>query len=168
MPRTILALTALTIVAAPAARAADSWGLENERPLELSGKVVDLLCELTGDCAADRGGGRRQLGILTADGRLFPAVKGTVFFAGAAPDLLPHCGQTVHADGLLIENPAMTLYFAQYLKATPDAAWAPTDTYLTQWTLAHGNAEEWRRADPTVKAVIARDGLLGIPGLKPE
>ena len=99
---------------------------------------------------------------------MLPAVKGTVFFAGAAPDLLPYCGQTVHADGLLIENPAMTLYFAQYLKAAPDAAWAPTDVYQTQWTAAHGKAEEWWRADPTVKAVIDRDGPLGIPGLKPE
>ena len=168
MTRTIPVLATLAALAAPPAHAADSWGLENERTLEVTGKVVDLLCELTGDCPAECGAGKRQLGILTAEGRLLPAVKGTVFFAGAAPDLLPYCGQTVHADGLLIENPAMTLYFAQYLKAAPDAAWAPTDVYQTQWTAAHGKAEEWWRADPTVKAVIDRDGPLGIPGLKPE
>ena len=118
--------------------------------------MVDLLCALTGDCPANCGGGKRQLGILTADGRLLPAAKGNVFFAGATPDLLPHCGRTVYADGLLIENPAMTLYFAQYLKTTADAAWAPTDAYLTQWTAAHGKAEEWWRADSAVAKVIAR------------
>jgi hypothetical protein len=167
MHRTVLGLSAIALTAIPAARAADSWGLDHERPLELTGKVVDLLCELTGDCPAGCGGGSRQLGILAADGKLFPVVKGNVFFAGAVPDLLPLCGQTVQADGLLIEQPAMTLYFAQYLHLSPDAAWAPTDAFIGAWTAAHGPAEEWWRADPTVKAVIGRDGVLGIPGKAP-
>ena len=87
MTRTIPVLAALAALAAAPAHAADSWGLENERTLEVTGKVVDLLCELTGDCPAECGAGKRQLGILTAEGRLLPAVKGTVFFAGGAPDL---------------------------------------------------------------------------------
>ena len=29
-------------------------------------------------------------------------------------------------------------------------------------------SDEWWRADPTVRKVIADDGVLGIPGLKPE
>lgn len=158
----------LTLLAAPAARAADAWGLDHEQPMEVTGKVVDLLCMLTGDCPADCGGGKRQLGILTADDRLLPVAKGTVLLANAVPDLLPMCGQTVHADGLLIASPDMTLYFPQYLKPSLDAAWVPTTAFQTQWTAAHGDAPDWFRADPTVKAVIARDGILGIPGLKPE
>jgi hypothetical protein len=161
-------LVALALLAAPAAEAADSWGLENEKALELRGKVVDLLCELAGDCPAGCGQGKRQLGILTAEGRLVPAAKGNVFFAGAVPDLLPMCGREVHADGLLIENPAMTVYFVQYLKPAPDAQFMPADAFLAGWTARHGEAEEWWRADPTVKAVIEKNGVLGIPGLKPE
>jgi hypothetical protein len=164
----VLSFVALAVLLAPAARAADSWGLANEQPMELTGRVVDLLCALTGDCPTDCGAGKRQLGILTAEGRLVPLVKGTVFFANAVPDLLPLCGQTVHADGLLIATPAMTLYMAQYLKPTPDGPWIPTEAFQAQWTAAHGDAPEWWRADPTVKAVIERDGILGIPGLKPE
>ena len=163
-----LVFAALTLLAAPMARAADSWGLDNEQQLEVSGRVVDLVCALTGDCPADCGAGKRQLGILTAENRLIPLVKGTVLFANAVPDLLPMCGRTVHADGLLIASPAMTLYMAQYLKPTPDGPVVPTNAFQTQWTASHGDAPEWWRADPTVKAVIERDGVLGVPGLQPE
>ena len=82
MARTMPVLATLAALAAPPTHAADSWGLENERTLEVTGKVVDLLCALAGDCPAGCGAGKRQLGILTAEGRLLPAVKGTVFFAG--------------------------------------------------------------------------------------
>ncbi len=165
--RTAVAAAAALALLAGQAQAADPWGLEHEKPLEVKGKVVDLLCELTGDCPAGCGGGARQLGIVTAEGRLLPAAKGNVFFAGAVPDLVPLCGREVHADGLLLENPAMPLYFVQYLKAGPGDAFAPADAFLGQWTARHGPAEEWWRADPAVRAKIARDGVLGIPGLKP-
>jgi hypothetical protein len=162
-------IAAMALLGAPtAAHAADAWGLEGEKPLEVKGKVVDLLCELTGDCPQDCGQGQRQLGILTADGRLVAAAKGGVFFAGAVPDLLPLCGREVHADGLLIENPGMTLYFVQYLKPSPEAGFVPAEAFLTAWKARHGEADEWWRADPTVKAVIAQTGVLGVPGLKPE
>lgn len=168
MLRTVTAAAVLALLVADHGRAADSWGLENEKPMEIRGKVVDLLCELSGDCPAGCGQGKRQLGILTAEGRLVPAAKGNVFFAGAVPDLLPMCGREVHADGLLLENPAMTLYFVQYLKTAPDAAFMPADAFLKAWKATNGEAEEWWRADPTVQAEIARDGVFGIPGLKPE
>ena len=167
MLRHALALMA-TLGAAGPVMAADSWGLEHEQPMEIEGKVVDLLCELAGDCPASCGAGTRQLGILTAEGRLIPVAKGTVFFAGAVPDLLPFCGREIHADGLLLTNPAMTLYFAQYLKTAPDADWVPTEAFLAEWIARNGSAEEWWRADPAVKARIAERGVLGIPGLKTE
>jgi len=43
-----------------------------------------------------------------------------------------------------------------------------SDSRLRTWTARHGEAEEWWRADPTVEAVIEKNGVLGIPGLKPE
>jgi hypothetical protein len=62
----------------------------------------------------------------------------------------------------------MPLYFVQAIKPTPDAAFVPADAFLAAWQAQHGAAEEWWRADPTVKAVIDKDGVLGVPGLKPE
>ncbi len=62
---------ALTVsVFAPGSRAADSWGLPGEKEVRFEAKVVDILCELTGDCPADCGAGKRQLGLLKDDGTL--------------------------------------------------------------------------------------------------
>lgn len=166
MSRLMIAAAAMALVALPA-RAADPWGLDNEKEVLVTGTVVDLLCTLAGDCPPDCGGGTRQLGILDADGRLYPAAKGNVFFAGAVPDLLPHCGATVTVDGLLIENPAMPLLFVQYLKGPDDAEALPADAFLTEWTARNGEADEWWRADPDARAAIAENGVFGIKGLEP-
>ena len=40
---------------------AESWNLYAEQPARFEAKVVDALCELTGDCPADCGAGKRQL-----------------------------------------------------------------------------------------------------------
>ena len=47
------------------ALAAESWGLPEEEKTRFEAKVVDALCELTGDCPDRCGGGKRQLGLLT-------------------------------------------------------------------------------------------------------
>ena len=146
---------------------AESWGLANEKLLEVEGKVVDLLCALTGDCPADCGGGKRQLGLVTSAGRLLPAAKSRIEFAGAVHDLAPLCGRTVQADGLLVEHPAMPLYFVQGLRTKADEAYAPTEAFIAEWTRRNSKAEEWWRADPLAKAVIASDGVYGVPGLAP-
>ena len=96
----ILALAAAFI--AQPALAAKSRGLPFETITEIEAKVVDVACTLTGDCPDNCGGGKRQLGLLTTDGKLRIAAKGAVDFAGAVVDLLPHCGKTIFADGLLI------------------------------------------------------------------
>ena len=159
---------ALTLSAATPALSADAWGIEGEKEVLIEGKVVDLLCELAGDCAADCGAGTRQLGILDKDGRLYPAAKGNVFFAGATVDLLPHCGKPVTVDGLLIESPRMPILFVQSLKGEGDAELKPATAFQTDWTARNGDAPEWFRADPTIKAVIEADGVFGIKGLKPS
>jgi hypothetical protein len=164
---TLLALVPCALLAGQAP-AAEPWGLENEKVVQLQGRVVDLACELAGDCPPACGGGRRQLGVATADGRLLPLVKGQVNFANGVPDLLPFCGRTLEVDGLLIESPAMPMLFVQNLRADPAAPWQPATAFERDWKAAHGEAEEWFRADPAVKAAIAEKGVLGIPGLKPE
>ncbi len=167
MPPPLAWLPLLLLLLAPGAAAAQSWGIPHEKPVILRGQVVDLLCALTGDCTPECGAGRRQLGLLTAEGKLYPAVKSNVFFAGATLDLLPYCGREVTVDGLLIENPAMTLLFVQSLRGSGEEKWKPTRAFVEDWTARNGPAREWWREDPTVKAVIARDGVFGIPGLEP-
>ncbi len=159
---------ALFATFAEPARAGDPWGLQYEKVVSMKARVVDLLCTIKADCPAACGGGKRQLGLLTGDGKLLPAVKSATLFAGAALDLLPYCGKEIVVDGLLIENPAMTLYFPQALRESADEPWRPTEAFDSAWTARNGKAEEWFRADPGVKAVIAADGVFGIRGLEPK
>ena len=47
---------ALVLVAGPAF-AAEEWGIEFEEKARFEAKVVDILCELSGDCPDNCGGG---------------------------------------------------------------------------------------------------------------
>lgn len=163
--RYIPMLLPLLLVAGPA-RAADSWGLENETVVEIEATVVDVACTLNGDCPAACGGGKRQLGLLTADGKLRLAAKGATNFAGATVDLLPYCGKVIFADGLLIENPALTIFMVQNLRLNKNEPLKPARAFQEAWTKAHGKADEWYRADPNVKKIIDADGVYGIKGLE--
>ena len=47
---------------------AKGWGLIAEKKAKFEAKVVDLVCEFSGDCPADCGAGKRQFGLIrTAD-----------------------------------------------------------------------------------------------------
>lgn len=150
------------------AHAADGWGLPEERERSLTGTVVDLVCELTGDCPAECGAGTRQLGIKTDDGRLVFPIKGNTFFAGAVRDLLPYCGRPVMVDGLFTSNHGNTVYFLQYIRETESEDWRSAERFQADWAAARGvapdgpEAQEWFRNDPTVQDVIGRHGKLGI------
>lgn len=163
----LLAPLACIALAAPAV-AADGWGIDKEKIVQLEVTVVDIACALGKECPPQCGAGKRQLGVLTADGKLYPAVKGATLFAGAVADLLPYCGRKVQADGLLIENPAMQLFFVQNLREHADQKWQPAEAFEKQWSAANGKADEWFRADPLVKKTISADGVLGIKGLEPK
>ena len=117
---------------------ARSWNLYAEVPATFEAKVVDVLCELTGDCPADCGAGKRQLGLIrTADGvMVLPLKHSQPAFTGAAVDLAPFCGQTVEAN--------------QFTK---------------KWAAEHPEAKgkgAWFRRDPRIKADIAENGYLGL------
>jgi hypothetical protein len=164
-----IGVAALTAFAPAGAAAAEPWGIPHEKPVVLKGRVVEALCHLKGVCAPDCGAGKRQLGILDADGRFRLVGKGQVDFAGAAPDLAGFCGREVEADGLLIENPAITLFFAQGVReAGSTAPFTPTERFKTQWEARNGAAPEWWRADPESNAILAETGPLGIRGLLPQ
>lgn len=149
-----------------AARAADSWGLANEKVATFRAKVVDALCGVTGDCPKDCGAGRRQMALLTQDGTLRLAVKGAFDFAGPVTDLVPYCGREIEVDGLLIEDPRIPMMFVQQVRVNPGDPWIPADSFGREWSAKHGDNQDWVRKDPTVREIIAKDGVFGVPGLR--
>ncbi len=151
-----------------AARAAEGWGLPGEEKARFEAKVVDLLCELTGDCPADCGAGKRQLGLLKDDGQLVLPLKNQVFFAGVAAELIDFCARRVIADGLFTTNRGHTVFALQFVKAVPDGKWRRANRFLPEWAAENGvgaksaKAKRWFENDPRVQNLLARDGKLGL------
>lgn len=178
--RAAAAALALALAALPAAgqegrfaagSEAAEWGLTGEEKARFEARVVDVLCELTGDCPADCGGGARQLGLLrAADGALVLAAKnGQPVFSGAVADLLPHCGARVEVDGLLVGDPAAAgakVFMVQRLRPAGADAFRPADRFTKAWAAAHPDLAEapgpWFRKDPEIARQIARHGWLGL------
>jgi len=150
---------------------ADSWGLLGEETARFEARVVDILCELSGDCPENCGGGDRQLGLLrTADDVLVMALKnGQPLFTGAVEDLLPYCGQTVVVDGLLVGEPGTApakFYQVQTIRpeGAEEAARANrfTDVWAEENPTAAQAGGEWFRNDPDIRAQIEAEGYLGL------
>jgi hypothetical protein len=167
---TTLRLAASCILISGGAMAAEGVGGENEKLMELRGTVVDVLCELTGRCPPNACQSARRLhGLKLADGRLIAIPKGPELFAGSQYDLAPLCGRTISVDGVLFENPKMPIYLVQGIKTDPaQAEFAVPDAFLKAWKAKNGEAEEWFRADPVVKDLLARNGPLGRIDLMPK
>ena len=176
---TALAAAAIIAAAAPLSAAdfsegseAKEWGLSGEEKARFSGKVVDVLCELSGDCAENCGDGRRQLGILRdADGALVFALKNRqAAFTGAATDLYPFCGKAVEVDGVTIQDEetpgAPKYYMVQLIREQGAEKWIKTSRWTKDWNKAHPDLKKvkgpWFRKDPRVKAHIEADGYLGL------
>lgn len=166
-PMSAAVLAAGLAIAAPV-QAADSWGLPGEQAAAFEARVVDVLCELTGDCPADCGGGTRQLGLLRDDGTLVFASKGQVFFAGATQELLPYCGRSVEVDGIFAVNRGARVYFVQYVRTGSGQEWQRADRYKAWWAEEFGFAADapetgqWWNHDPRVEELVAEDGKLGL------
>ncbi len=169
---TVLAALALSLAGAGGAGAASSWGLPGEEIARFEAKVVDILCELTGDCPANCGEGRRQLGLLGDDGTLVLAVKNAGAFTGAAADLAPFCGRRVVADGLFTTNRGVRLFALQFVREAPDGKWRCANRFVQEWGRENGvevpkcGFSKWFRQDATIREIIEKDGVFGIPGLK--
>ncbi|MCH7793712.1 MAG: hypothetical protein IH900_01030 [Proteobacteria bacterium] len=165
---TLAAVVAAALLTAGAARAAESWGLPGEEIVRFEAKVVDLLCELTGDCPAQCGAGTRQLGLLKDDGTLVLPLKNQTFFSGAVDELIDFCAKRVVADGLMVTNRGYTIFALQFVKAAPDGKWRRADRFLSKWAKRNGldpkdkKVKRWFENDPRVEALIARDGKLGL------
>ncbi len=154
---------------AGAAVAANSWGLPQEKKVRFEARVVDILCELSGDCPARCGAGKRQLGLLQDDGTLVLAMKNAGMFSGASADLLPFCGQRIIADGLFSTNFGVRVFALQFLKPV-DGEWNNARQFIRNWSKTRGlkitdpKAKSWFRHDEKIKAVIAEQGPTGLKG----
>ncbi len=164
---TALLLSAGLLAAAPG-WAAEEWGLPEEEVARFEAKVVDVLCELSGDCPAGCGAGKRQLGLVTDAGTLVLPVKNFTPFSGAAAELIDFCGKRVVADGLFTTNRGVKIFALQFVRQAPDGKWRRANRFLPRWAEANGfrpggpEAKQWFRHDPRIKAVIERDGVLGL------
>ncbi|MGV6849614.1 MAG: hypothetical protein ACWA5A_14665 [Marinibacterium sp.] len=171
-----LALMIAVTLAAPAlaqdfsaGSKAKSWNLAAEKPARFEARVVDILCELTGDCPADCGGGKRQLALVrSADGvMVLPTKNGQPFFTGAARDLAPYCNALVEVDGLMIEDPdlgARNIYQVQLIRE-PGGDWTKANQFTKLWAAEHPDAAgkgPWYRRSPRIRNEIAEHGYLGL------
>ncbi len=164
----IVLTMAVALIALPAS-AAEEWGIEGETEARFEAKVVDIACELTGNCPADCGGGKRQLGLLKDDGTLVLAVKNFDTFAGAAVDLKGFCNKRITADGLMIKTPHMPVFALQFKRLAPDGKWSRANWFTRDWSKANAGKDrgQWFRHDPSIVQEIKTNGVFGIPGLKP-
>ncbi|WP_282605371.1 hypothetical protein [Pelagibius sp. Alg239-R121] len=166
----IAAVTAAGFLSAQSANAADEWGIEYEEKARVEAKVVDLLCEVTGDCVEQCGAGTRQLGLLLDDGTLVPAVKNFDPFAGTTDDLIQFCGKRIVADGLMIKDPLMPMFVVQFRRLAPDGEWGRANNFTKNWAKSNPDkpANQWFRHDAEVLRLVETQGVYGIPGLKAE
>ncbi|MCH9809166.1 MAG: hypothetical protein K0U74_15685 [Alphaproteobacteria bacterium] len=149
---------------------AATFGLRGETKATFSGKVVDILCELSGDCPANCGDGNRNLGIVReADGKLILVSKNAQFeFNGAVDDLLPYCGKAVDVDGLMIGNdPGVKaqIYMVQLIREKGAADWNKAELWTSAWAKRNPGAAgkgPWYNRDPRVAKQIKKDGRLGL------
>ena len=172
-------IIAMALLAASPATAADfsegstakSWNLYAELPAFFEAKVVDITCEITGDCADNCGNGSRQIGLLrAADGVLvFPNKNAQSGFQGASVDLLPFCGKSVEVDGLLIEDEdiqgATNIFLVQKVREVGSEDWVKANTWSKAWAAKYPEAKgkgPWFRRDPRVNAHLAETGHFGL------
>lgn len=149
---------------------AKSWNLFAEQPARFEATVVDIICEVAGDCVDNCGNGARQLGLLrSVDGVLvYPNKNSQAAFTGAAVELLPYCGQEVEVDGLLLEDDyvgAINIYLVQTIRAVGEDEWVKANQWTKVWAENHPEAAgkgPWFRRDPRVLAEIAREGYFGL------
>jgi hypothetical protein len=146
---------------------AKSWGLSEEELARFEATVVDLACELGGDCPTECGALDRQYGLLRSDGTLVPVAKnGQPLFNGAGADLAPYCGQEVEVDGLFAGHSGFRFYQIQLIREAGADEWQKTDRWTKVWDEQHPDlaAEEgpWFRKDPRIQARIAEHGYLGL------
>ena len=167
MKRTLIAAAAAgaALLASASAHAAKSWGVTGEEIARFDAKVVNVACELNGDCPANCGDGKHQLGLLTADGKLVLVSKNATAFTGAADELVDFCNMQVTADGLWTQHRGVRFFSIQFVR--PEGGdWRAANRFSKKWAKRTGmdesKAGNWFRHDPRIIEVLEKDGLLGL------
>ncbi len=160
----LIASAVITGCATPAGEV-DVWPITNAEKSGLTGQVVDVLCELNGNCADNCGEGTRQLGIKTEAGGTVLVAKNLSNYSGAAEELWNYCGEVVEVNGLFTEHQGVRFFQAQNVRA-PDGQWQKATRFLDVWTERTGKpaslAKNWQYHDEVVNEIIERDGRLGL------
>ena len=149
---------------------AKDFGLNEAVQSTFSAKVVDLLCEVAGDCTDNCGEGNRQLGLVRdADNKLIAVLKNGQFsFNGAAEDLLPYCNKKVEVDGIMVgdaEEHNTQFYMVQFIKAEGAAEFNKANKWTKAWAARNPDAKgkgPWFRRDPRVMKQIEANGYFGL------
>lgn len=149
---------------------AKEYGLEEEVKTTFSATVVDMVCEIAGDCTDNCGNGERQLGLLRdADNKLIAVLKNGQFsFNGAAEDLLPYCNKKVDVDGLMIGDPEefnTQFYMVQLIRDAGSEKWNKANRWTKKWAERNPEAKgkgPWFRRDPRVKKQVEAAGYFGL------
>ena len=149
---------------------AKEFGLIEEEKATFSGKVVDLLCELSGDCPENCGNGERTMGIIReGDNRLIPVLKNAQFsFNGPIDDLLPYCNKTVDVDGLLVGDSEIynaKFYMVQLIREAGAEEWQKANKWTKAWRKRNPEAKgkgPWFRRDPRVLKQVEANGYFGV------
>ena len=163
----VMLLGSSLFLAGCATKAGDvsSWPVTNAEVNEFSGEVVDILCELTGNCIDKCGEGKRQLGIKSQDIGTVLVSKNLTFYTGAAEELWPYCGQVVNVNGLFTEHQGVRFFQVQNVRP-PGGEWQKATRYHQAWAERSGKspslASKWYKHDDTVKDTLERDGRLGL------
>jgi len=150
---------------------AKEFGLIEETPATFSAKVVDPLCELTGDCPDQCGKGQRFLALIReTDRKMIMVLKNAQFaFNGPVPDLLPFCNRQVEVDGLMIgdeEEHQAQFYMVQLIREKGVGEWSKANNWTAAWKARNPEVAQgkgpWYRRDPLVLNQIEKDGYFGI------
>jgi len=160
----VAALLTLAGCATPAG-SISSWPVTNAEKSEFSGEVVDVLCELGGNCADNCGEGKRQLAIKNDDIGTVLVSKNLNNYSGAADELWQYCGQIVDINGLFTDHKGVRFFQVQNVRA-PGGQWQKATRYLQAWAERSGKsaslAGNWEEHDDRVQSIIERDGRLGL------
>ncbi|MEM7214568.1 MAG: hypothetical protein AAF423_03420 [Pseudomonadota bacterium] len=150
---------------------AKGFGFQEEEKATFSGKVVDILCEVAGNCVESCGNGTRLMGIVrAADNKLIlPLKNAQLAFNGPVDDLVPYCNKDVDVDGVLVGDAEVynaKFYMLQFIREAGAPEWNKAKLWTAAWKsrnpdVASGKGP-WFKRDPRVVKQVEANGYFGL------
>ena len=143
----------------------DNWPITAADEQLLSGEIVDVLCDLSGNCAEDCGAGSRQLAIKDEQAGTVLVAKNLTTYTGAVDELSQFCGDVVEINGLFTTHAGVRIFQVQNFRE-PGGSWKKAREYSQAWAARSGQpvsrARKWYFSDERVDAILEADGRLGL------